>query len=223
MPRIDPKDHLSRQWRVHALAADFALLDVWDYPITTGPEHDLAYFEAFARQLERAISEGPGLAGILFRVRTAVGRLFGWDETSQPLPILGCKETSLRQRLEPSERSDAPVDPAADKSGPSPAEGIVFTTVYHHHDELLEEISNSTVHALAHVSWIDRGCGRFGPRMAVYVKPRGWAGRLYMSIINPFRVFVVYPAMMRHLQRQWERAHGDGTGATNASSQISTG
>ncbi len=40
--------------------------------------------------------------------------------------------------------------------------------------------------------------------MAVYVKPRGAFGRAYMAMIKPFRHWVVYPAMMRQLERAWD-------------------
>jgi hypothetical protein len=41
--------------------------------------------------------------------------------------------------------------------------------------------------------------------MAVYVKPRGLFGKGYMAIIKPFRYAVVYPALMRHIERAWSR------------------
>jgi Protein of unknown function (DUF2867) len=39
--------------------------------------------------------------------------------------------------------------------------------------------------------------------MAVYVKPRGLFGKGYMAFIKPFRYLVVYPALMRHIERAW--------------------
>ena len=41
--------------------------------------------------------------------------------------------------------------------------------------------------------------------MAVYVKPRGLFGKGYMAFIKPFRYLVVYPALMRHIERAWKR------------------
>jgi hypothetical protein len=37
--------------------------------------------------------------------------------------------------------------------------------------------------------------------MAVYVKPRGRFGRPYMAFIAPFRHWVVYPALLRQIER----------------------
>jgi hypothetical protein len=43
--------------------------------------------------------------------------------------------------------------------------------------------------------------------MAVYVKPRGRFGRPYMAFIAPFRHWVVYPALLRQIERAWTTAH----------------
>jgi hypothetical protein len=40
--------------------------------------------------------------------------------------------------------------------------------------------------------------------MGVYVKPRGNLGEAYMMFIEPFRHFIVYPALMRQIGRAWE-------------------
>jgi hypothetical protein len=39
--------------------------------------------------------------------------------------------------------------------------------------------------------------------MAVYVKPRGRLGKGYMALIRPFRHWVVYPALLRQIERAW--------------------
>jgi hypothetical protein len=45
--------------------------------------------------------------------------------------------------------------------------------------------------------------GRFQGQMGVYVKPRGRLGAAYMELIAPFRHRVVYPALMRQIERAW--------------------
>jgi Protein of unknown function (DUF2867) len=40
--------------------------------------------------------------------------------------------------------------------------------------------------------------------MAVYVK-RGQFGKAYMAFIKPFRYWIVYPELMRQIERAWER------------------
>ena len=58
---------------------------------------------------------------------------------------------------------------------------------------------------MLHLAWVDQGDGRYQGQMAVYVKPRGLFGKGYMAFIKPFRYAVVYPALMRHIERAWTR------------------
>jgi hypothetical protein len=39
--------------------------------------------------------------------------------------------------------------------------------------------------------------------MAVYVKPNGLLGNAYMAAIKPFRHLIVYPQMLRAIERRW--------------------
>ena len=39
--------------------------------------------------------------------------------------------------------------------------------------------------------------------LAILVKPNGRLGRLYMLAIKPFRHLIVYPAMLRQIEREW--------------------
>jgi Protein of unknown function (DUF2867) len=36
------------------------------------------------------------------------------------------------------------------------------------------------------------------------VKPNGLFGKAYMAAIKPFRYLLVYPALMRRLERDWQ-------------------
>ena len=64
--------------------------------------------------------------------------------------------------------------------------------------------ADQTVHAVMHLAWVDRGHGRYQGQMAVYVKPRGRLGKQYMAFIAPFRHWVVYPALLRQIERAWQ-------------------
>lgn len=66
-----------------------------------------------------------------------------------------------------------------------------FVPVYQEPEEQLSRIANRTVTAFLHVSLVDRR-----PRLAVYVWPNGWLGRGYLRLIEPFRRWVVYPALL---------------------------
>jgi hypothetical protein len=55
-----------------------------------------------------------------------------------------------------------------------------------------------------HLAWIDQGEGLYRGQMGIYVKPRGTFGAAYMALIGPFRHLIVYPALMRQIERAWE-------------------
>jgi hypothetical protein len=42
----------------------------------------------------------------------------------------------------------------------------------------------------------------------VYVRPVSWITRPYLMAIEPFRRFIVYPAMLRRIRRAWLAAYG---------------
>jgi Protein of unknown function (DUF2867) len=43
--------------------------------------------------------------------------------------------------------------------------------------------------------------------MAIYVSPVSRLTPFYMALIEPFRRFMVYPALVRDAQRSWLRAY----------------
>jgi hypothetical protein len=45
--------------------------------------------------------------------------------------------------------------------------------------------------------------------MAVYVKPNGLLGRGYMAAIKPFRHLIVYPRILRQIDREWRSRSGE--------------
>ena len=81
--------------------------------------------------------------------------------------------------------------------------GTGFVPVYREPDEVLSRIRNRTVTAFLHVSLVNRR-----PRLAVYVKPRGALGRVYMATIEPFRQWIIYPALLAAGARAAERLGG---------------
>jgi hypothetical protein len=44
--------------------------------------------------------------------------------------------------------------------------------------------------------------------MAVLVKPNGLLGSAYMAAIRPFRHLLVYPPLMRQIEREWRTGAG---------------
>ena len=68
--QIDAVKHLEQPWRVHALAHDFELLDVWRFPLTGGSD-ELAAFVALMRQPASAGSTVPSTSSRATRRPTA--------------------------------------------------------------------------------------------------------------------------------------------------------
>ena len=209
--RLPIEEHNKHPWRVATLAPDFELLDVWRYPIELDERIPLERFVEFMQSSQRDLVSSRGAAGALFKLRSILGRLFHWDgDETRPataLPIPGCKETSLRDRLTAIDH-EREINPTA--ASASERAELSFKPVYHREDEYLLEISNNTVHAMMHLGRVSISATKWSPQLGVYVKPRGGLGRYYMMLISPFRHYIVYPAMMRTAKRGWpayEKAH----------------
>jgi Protein of unknown function (DUF2867) len=73
------------------------------------------------------------------------------------------------------------------------------------------------MHSVMHIGWVsdDSGDG-YHAQMAVLVKPNRLLGRAYMAAIKPFRYLLVYPALMRSIERDWRAS------ASPSSSAISS-
>ena len=191
--RLPNSEHESHAWRIRDVAPDFTLEDVWALPVHGGAED----FPALLRIVGSGEPSGAGSlpARALWLLRTQLGRLLGWDRAAGELPIPGTSDSSLADRLPADLRNTAKrSDFGSD----------LFAPVYRTDDEFAAELSNRTVHGVLHLAWVDRGGGRYQGQMAVYVKPRGRLGRGYMALIRPFRHRIVYPAIMRGLERAWD-------------------
>jgi hypothetical protein len=73
-------------------------------------------------------------------------------------------------------------------------------------NEAVSEIRNATVHGFMALALTPREQG-YVVYVAVYVKAVSRLTALYMSLIDPFRRFVVYPALGRHVQQAWLRTY----------------
>lgn len=199
--RIPISAHTSRPWRIHEIAPDFAVEDVWALPTFGGPDD-------FPRLLDVAATldfpdSGPLPVRLVWKVRDELGRWLGLgrisvpsDESAGALPIPGSGETTLVERLPDDLRGTAVR---------TVAPGTPLRPIYQTEDEYAEELSNRTVHSVMHLGWVELDDGRYQGRMAVLVKPRGRLGEAYMALIKPFRYALVYPALMRVVERAWQR------------------
>jgi hypothetical protein len=65
-----------------------------------------------------------------------------------------------------------------------------------------------------HIGWVPDQSDGYRGQMAVYVKPNGLLGTVYMAAIAPFRHQIVYPLMLRAMGQQWRARARDAETAT---------
>lgn len=195
--RITKQAHRARSWRIHELAADFDLLDVWRFDLEAC---DGRGFDDFLTCLWTAAEFIANSR--LGRMRVSIGRKLGWDENPHTMPIPGHEERSVAARLATRDAARNRVTPAPS----SPLAAVAVKPIYLFGDEALYEISNKTVHALLHLGWIAKSREEASAQLAVYIKSRGPLSRLYMIAIWPFRHWVVYPSLIGRVERLWRRA-----------------
>lgn len=188
--RLPDSAHTSRPWRIHDVAGDFRLEDVWALPTPGGADD-------FPRLIEAAVAMSPDkgssrLVRALWALRWKLGELLHWDDDKAGL---GTRVPTLRDRLPDDLRATIESSPRFDE--------LPFTPLYMTGDEFAAEIANATVHGVMHLSWVEDERGGHRGQMAVLVKPNGLFGNAYMAAIMPFRHLLVYPSLMKDIEREW--------------------
>jgi Protein of unknown function (DUF2867) len=187
--RLPNTAHTSRPWRIHELVPDFRLEDVWALPTPGRADEFPLLVEGFTAADPGRTS--PTATRALWSLREKVGGLLGLDD---PDSGVGSRVPTIRGRL-PDDLSGAP----------APAfETLPFTSLYLTGDEFAAEIANRTVHGVLHLAWVPEKTSVYRGQLAIYVKPNGILGSAYLAAIKPFRYLVVYPQLLRTLERRWE-------------------
>jgi hypothetical protein len=200
--RLPDTAHSSRPWRIHELASDFRVEDVWALPTPGGPGDFPRLVDLLASGDGLSRGSGSGAVRALWAIRWKAGQLLRWDG---PEAGLGARVPTLRDRL-PADLRGAP-------SGPG-FRALPFTPLYLLDDEWAAEIANQTMHGVMHLGWVPEESGSYRGQLAVLVKPNGLMGTGYMAAIRPFRHLIVYPALIRETGRAWRAPQADpGTGA----------
>ena len=190
--RLQPTAHMSQPWRIHEIAPEFRLEDVWEVPGIGGIDD----FRRLVRlvvslDLSRASSPAVRLPVI---VREKLGQLLALDG---PGSGVGARVPTLQDRL------------PADLVGTAAAarfDALAFKPLYLTDDEFAAEAANRTVHGVLHLGRVPDESGGFRVQLAVLVNPNGMLGTAYMVAIKPFRYLLVYPSMLREIGHQWEQA-----------------
>ena len=190
--RLNETEHTARPWRIHEITQDFHLEDVWALPTPGGRAGD------FPLLVESFAAGDPGesssaLVRGLFALRWKLGELFGLDDDRSGL---GSRVPTLRKRM-----------PADLKNSPGPEfASLPFRSLYLTENEWAAEVANRTMHGVLHLGWVPDGDGGYRGQMAVLVKNNGLFGAGYMAAIRPFRHLIVYPQMLRDIERKWREA-----------------
>lgn len=187
--RADPAEYRALDLRAHELLERVPLHDVWRVDLP----HDGA--ECTIEDVRRLLSlenlsrVNPAVRA-LFALRALLGRIFRWDTEARGAD----HPDSFLRWLGPQDREESLVEPGT----PDPP----FTVLYVRDDEAVSEIRNATVHAFSVLALRVRfqDCRVY---WAIHVRPVGRLTRFYMALIEPFRRFVVYPSILRHLHRSW--------------------
>jgi hypothetical protein len=189
VPQVRETEYRALPLRVHALLADTPLHDVWAVDLP-GRREGLTLAE-----LQRVSSQHP-LTGrlalparALFGLRRVLGFVFRLEVPAKRVGV-----ASLASGLTAEDRA---------KSSPAPGTPAgQFLVVYAFESERLLEIHNRTVHAALLTALAATETGhRF--YLAVYVRSVGFITPVYMALIDPFRRWIIYPAILNHIRAVW--------------------
>ena len=177
--------------RAHRILADVPLHDVWQVSLP-GEERlcTMTELRAVASTVAGTLSPiGPVAA--LFALRRLLGGMLQWDA---PVPSRDAWSYGARLTEEDRERS---LVPPGTLDGP-------FSVLYVHDTEAVSEIRNSTVHAF--LVWAVRPvAGGHELIWATHVRPVSrWSGA-YLTAIEPFRRWIVYPTLLARFHDIWMR------------------
>jgi len=159
--RLPNTAHTAQPWRIHELARDFRLEDVWQLRVALGPGDFSRLVQMIA--LSDSARSSSCAVRTLFAIRWRLGSLLGWDG---PSTGVGSRVPTFRDRL-----------PADLRETSTPEfEALPFTSLYLTQDEFAAEIANRTMHGIMHLGRVPDVTGGFRAQMAVLVKPNGLLG-----------------------------------------------
>jgi hypothetical protein len=191
--RIDPREFRALDLEVHSVLEDVPLNDVSVVDLPGGGagrtlEDLLAHLD-----FKSSMSASPAVRA-LFALRALLGRVFGWDAERESLA-----RSSYANRLSEQQRARS-LRPTGSSDGP-------FRLLYQYDREMLSEIRNATVHAFSCMV-LREAPGGYRFYWAVYVAPVSRLTPFYMALIEPFRRWIVYPALLKRIRGSWMDAYG---------------
>ncbi len=191
--RITADEFLKKNLRVHTFLADVPLHDIWIFKMRGGGEGRKVR-DVLSLWANSGLQETNLIVRSLFTLRSKMGRIFGWDDEKYYVPSL-----SYARRLTQTDRESSLSGVGSSMIGP-------FRLVYEFDDEALGEVINGTVHAFLLMAMEPEAHG-YTVYWAIYVKKVNALTPLYMALIDPFRRYLVYPAIIRNLEGAWALAY----------------
>ncbi len=190
--RVPAEEFRALDLEVHSFLADVALRDVSAIDLPGGgPNRTISDVRALLFR-DGALTATVPLR-LLFSLRLLLGRLFGWDRR-----VHEHAENSTIMKLSNDQRDRSLAKPGT-PDGP-------FRLLYLFPEEVLGEVRNATVHAFSCMA-IKRTASGYRFYWAIYVQNVSRFTPVYMALIEPFRRFVVYPAILRRLRACWVAAY----------------
>ncbi len=186
--RLTPAEFQSRDLRVNSFLADVPLHDVWVFHLRGGRD-GLTLSDVQEVLAAQSPLEANTAVAALVGVRMAVGGLLGWDDETY-----FDRSASYVNRLTDNDRSRTLEEPGA-------GDGL-FKTVYTFENEQLAEMMNRTAHAFFCMA-IEPAADGYTMYWAIYVRETSAFTPIYMSLIDLFRRSIVYPAIVRSVERAW--------------------
>lgn len=182
--------------RAHSLLAEAPLHDAWSVDLP-GSSPERSATDVLALASSERLARSNVAVSCLFGLRAFLGRVFGWDRDPP-----GASPESFVHRLSSEERASSLLAPGTPQ-GP-------FHVLHVSAREAILEIQNATVHAFSVFALLPRPEGQ---RLVwgIHVLPVGRITSWYMRVIDPFRRWIIYPAVLRYLR---EGLAGDEGGRT---------
>lgn len=195
--RVAPEEYQRIALKAHALLKDVPLHDVWaiDLPAC---ESRRTIVDLRSLLAKHSIVSASSAATILFALRMALGKVFGWDRESS-----AAHGESYLHRLSEDDKHSSLVTPGT-REGP-------FRVLFVSPREAISEVRNVTVHGFSVYALLPQSSG-YRLYWAIYVKPVGYVTSWYMRLIDPFRRFIIYPAVLRHIRAIWSSPQASDVG-----------
>lgn len=173
--------------------------------LADAPLHSLDYAELKGGRERMTIAEiydAAGLADLgkvelgsvtktLFDLRAMIGKAVGWDDVPQLV-----QEVSYLPRLTAEERGKSLVPPGEVRG--------ISQVLYCFENEMALEIINQTVHCFWVIASEPTADG-YNFYNAVYVKNLNWRTPIYMTLVSPMLKYLIYPAIGKSIEQNWER------------------